>query len=73
MSKPSWGPRPTPKVAEPPSVDDFVKGEVAGKLVRINAQITPELRKRVKAGCVAEGLSITDVIIELLEKRFPRW
>ena len=72
MAKPSWGPRPTPKPSQTPSVDDFVKGELGGKLVRINAQITPELRKRVKTGCVAEGLSITDVLIELLEQRFPK-
>ena len=72
MAKPSWGPRPAAKAAQAPSVEDFVKGEAAGKLVRINAQITPELRKRVKAGCVAEGLSMTDVIIELLEQRFPK-
>ncbi len=72
MAKPSWGPRPTAKPAQAPSVDDFVKGELGGKLVRINAQITPELRRRVKVGCVAEGLSITDVLIELLEQRFPR-
>jgi hypothetical protein len=55
-----------------PSVDDFVKGESAGRLVRINAQIPADLRKRVKAGCATEGVSMTDVIIELLEQRFPR-
>ena len=39
---------------------------------RIHCIIPNELHKRVKLGCVLEGVSMTDVIAELLEARFPR-
>lgn len=67
----SWGKRPTTKsTAAAPSVEEFVNG--AGKTVRLNVLIPNELHKRVKMACVAEGVSMTDVVTEFLEARFPR-
>lgn len=59
------GPRETPRV------DEHLQVAPGESLVRINAQITPALHKRVKAGCAAEGISITQMLIEVLEARFP--
>ena len=73
MAKPSsWGKRPTSKAAAPskPSVDQFVSG--TGKTVRLNVLLPEELHKRVKSACAIEGVSMTDVVIEFLEQRFPK-
>jgi hypothetical protein len=70
----SWGNRPSKKkVAAAPAVaalDKFVNG---GKeeTARLNVEIPKALRARVKARCAMEGREIKDVVIELLEKRFP--
>lgn len=69
----SWGKRPTSKPAATdavPSIEQFVSG--AGKPVRLNVLIPEELHKRVKSACAIERVSMTDVVVELLEARFPK-
>jgi hypothetical protein len=39
--------------------------------VRMNFIIPADLHKRFKVGCANEGVSMTDVVVEFLEKRFP--
>jgi hypothetical protein len=51
-------------------VDEFVNG--TGKTVRLNVLIPVDLHKRVKATCAMEGLSMTEVVTEFLEQRFPK-
>ena len=74
MSQPtanSWGQRPsTKKTPAAADLDKFVSG---GKeeTVRLNVEIPKTLRARVKARCAMECRDIKDVVIELLEKRFP--
>ena len=46
--------------------------EEAGKPARLNFVIPSELHKRVKAACASEGVSMTDVVVEFLQSRFPR-
>jgi len=71
MAKSSWGARPTAKrVAEVPSLDKFVKG--SAETVRLNVLIPTELHRRVKSACAVEGVSMTEVVIEFLESRFPK-
>lgn len=55
-----------------PSVSRRTRPPAERELVRINAQIPPALHRRVKAGCAAKGISITDMLIEVLEARFPK-
>jgi len=70
----SWGERPSTKkpVAEVRSsdLDRFVSGH-KNDAVRLNVQIPRSLRSRVKVGCAREGREIKDVVVELLEQRFP--
>ena len=67
----SWGKRPTSKVtAAAPSIDQFVNGPE--KTVRLNVLIPLELHKRVKSACAIEGVSMSEVVLELLEQRFPK-
>lgn len=72
----SWGQKPSRKAEAQPSsravLDAFVNpgaAKVATK--RLNADIPAGLHARVKAGCALEGRDITEVLIELLEARFP--
>jgi len=53
-----------------PSVDLLVKQSV--ETVRLNCLIPADLHRRVKAGCANEGVSMTDVVVEFLEGRFPK-
>jgi hypothetical protein len=72
-AKSSWGARPSKKKTEPPSSadqDQFVNGD-KGKSARLNVQIPKTLHTRVKVRCAMEERDIKDVVIELLEKRFP--
>ncbi len=67
-----WGKRPTSKPTNVvPSMDEFVTGR-AEKPARLNFVIPTELHKRVKAACASEGVSMTDVVVEFLETRFPK-
>jgi hypothetical protein len=40
--------------------------------VRLNCLIPADLHRRVKTGCANEGVSMTDVVVEFLEGRFPK-
>jgi hypothetical protein len=55
------GKRPTLKTAD-----------AAPTTVRLNCLIPADLHKRVKTACANEGVSMTDVVVEFLEGRFPR-
>ena len=70
----TWGKRPIVKQSEStPSLDSFVKGNgAADPTSRFHCILPAELHKRVKAACAIEGTSMTDVVVELLEARFPR-
>jgi hypothetical protein len=75
-ASPSWGQRPSAKktAAGTADLDKFVSGGKLGakeEAVRLNVEIPKALRARVKARCALEGREIKDVVIELLEKRFP--
>jgi len=71
----NWGKRPSKKAeAQKPSasaLDTFVNPAKDRPTKRLNADIPAALHARVKAGCALEGRDITEVLIELLEKRFP--
>lgn len=68
----SWGKRPTDKPPNAvPTMDEFVSGRTE-KPARLNFVIPNELHKRVKAACANEGVSMTDVVVEFLESRFPK-
>ena len=65
-SRPARGPR---KKAD--ALDAFVRERDEGKTKRLNAEIPAALHARVKSSCALEGRDMTQVVIELLEKRFP--
>ncbi len=68
----NWGKRPAIRpAAVAPTVDEFVNGR-ASKAARLNFVIPADLHKRVKAACATEGVSMTDVVVEFLETRFPK-
>ena len=72
MPPPKWGSRPArgPKNSAD-SLDAFVRAGDEGKTKRLNAEIPAALHARVKSGCALEGRDMTQVVIELLEQRFP--
>ena len=72
MPPPDWGSRPArgPK-NRTDSLDAFVRAQDEGKTKRLNAEIPAALHARVKSGCALEGRDMTQVVIELLEQRFP--
>jgi hypothetical protein len=55
------GQRPASKIAD-----------AAPTTVRLNCLIPSDLHKRVKIACAKEGVSMTDVVVEFLEGRFPK-
>jgi hypothetical protein len=67
--KKGWGQRPTDKPK--PTVEEFVSGST-GKTIRLNVLLPEELHRRVKASCAMEGVSMSDVVVEFLEGRFPK-
>jgi hypothetical protein len=73
----SWGAKPSKKAVEenlPASkaaLDRFVNPETAKPTKRLNAEIPADLHARIKAQCALDGRDMTDVLIELLESRFP--
>ena len=70
MPPTKWGIRPgrTPE-RKAGSLNAFVRARRETK--RLNADIPAALHVRVKAGCALEGRDMTEVLIELLEQRFP--
>ena len=72
MPQPKWGSRPARgprKKAD--ALDTFVRARDEAKTKRLNAEIPAALHARVKSGCALEGRDMTQVVIELLEQRFP--
>lgn len=72
MPPPKWGSRPARcpnKNAD--ALDAFVRAGDEAKTKRLNAEIPAALHARVKSGCAPEGRDMTQVVIELLEQRFP--
>ena len=72
MPPAKWGSRPArgaKKNAD--ALDAFVRAKEEGKTKRLNAEIPAALHARVKSGCALEGRDMTQVLIELLEQRFP--
>lgn len=71
----SWGQKPSRKADAQPTnraaLDAFVNPGGAKATKRLNADIPADLHARVKAGCALEGRDITEMLIELLEGRFP--
>ncbi len=72
MPPPKWGSRPArgPK-NDPGAVDAFVRAKHGGRTKRLNAEIPAALHARVKSACALERRDMTQVVIELLEERFP--
>jgi predicted HicB family RNase H-like nuclease len=71
MDKPRWGKRPEPQSVSIQSIEEFVNGKGTGKPKRLNVVVSADLHRRIKVGCSQEGVSITELLIEMLEKRFP--
>jgi hypothetical protein len=68
-----WGSRPSKKNPGAAGADDLDKFVSGGKteMARLNVEIPKALRARVKSRCAMEGREMKDVVIELLEQRFP--
>ena len=73
MSQPTakWGPRPSSTRKVPSAADQLDKFVSGRKTKRLNVEIPAALHTRLKAQCAMEGREIRDVVIELLEQRFP--
>ena len=72
MSPPKWGSRPArgPK-NRAAALETFVRARDEVKTKRLNCEIPAALHARVKSACALEGRDMTQVVIELLERRFP--
>jgi predicted HicB family RNase H-like nuclease len=64
--------RPTSKSATKNARSADESASAPAKTVRLNVLISPALHKRVKIACAIEGVSMTDVVTEFLEKRFSK-
>lgn len=72
MPAAKWGTRPSRgSRGKAAALDAFVHDGDKGRTKRLNAEIPAALHARVKSGCALEGRGITQVVIELLEQRFP--
>lgn len=69
----NWGQRPGKKPVAPDALDKFVSGGKGTKAdtVRLNIDVPRQMRNRIKASCATEGRNMNDVLIEMLEERFP--
>jgi hypothetical protein len=69
-----WGDRPSKSKPVTPNaltaLDAFVSTP-KGDVKRLNVDIPTALHRRVKARCAMAGQEMKEVIIELLEQRFP--
>ena len=69
----TWGNRPS-KHAQAPSAaalpaDSFVHGKE--QVIRLNLNIPRSLHVRIKSGCALQSKNMKEVIMELLEAKFP--
>ena len=72
MPPPEWGARPARgRKNGPDTLEAFVRARDEGRTKRLNAEIPAALHARVKSECALEGRDMTQVVIELLEQRFP--
>ena len=72
MPAANWGTRPARgSKGKAAALAAFVRDSDKGRTKRLNAEIPAALHARVKSGCALEGRGITQVVIELLEQRFP--
>ena len=72
MPPPEWGSRPaTARKNRADALEAFVRARDEGRTKRLNCEIPAALHARVKSGCALEGRDMTQVVIELLEQRFP--
>jgi hypothetical protein len=70
----NWGQRPGKKPAAPPdALDKFVSGgkDAKADTVRLNIDVPRQMRNRIKASCATAGRNMNEVLIEMLEERFP--
>ena len=72
MPAAKWGTRPArSSKGKAAALDAFVRDSDTGKTKRLYAEIPASLHARVKSGCALEGRNMTQIVIELLEQRFP--
>ena len=72
MPAAKWGSRPRRGLEKNAhALDAFVHATAKGRTKRFNAEIPAKLHARVKSACALEGRDMTQVVIELLEQRFP--
>lgn len=70
--KVTFGSQPRPKTEVAPTPEQWVEQRtVDEKMKRMTFDVPESLHKRVKAGCALRGVTIRDVILELLEREFP--
>lgn len=55
------------KAAEAPARD----GDTAGFTARLTIDVTPELRGRIKIAAFRRGITVADMLRELLAREFP--
>ncbi|MYB53178.1 MAG: hypothetical protein F4X77_13425 [Acidobacteriia bacterium] len=72
MPAPKWGSRPAKgRKNRAAALDALVRARDEGKTKRLNAAIPASLHARVKSARALEGRDRTQVVIALLEQRFP--
>lgn len=69
----NWGQRPSKKTAaqQTTALDNFVHASKDTAIKRLNLNVPARLHARIKAQCALEGRDMTEVLIEILEARFP--
>lgn len=68
----TFGSQPRTKPETASGAEQWVENRTAEeKNKRMTVDVPESLHRRVKAGCAVRGVSIRDVILELLEHEFP--
>lgn len=67
-----FGSRPKTQPEIAPTPEAWVENRTADeKQKRMTFDVPESLHKRVKIGCAGRGVTIRDMILELLEREFP--
>lgn len=66
----TFGSRPKAKATKPETLEEWAGDEPKKK--RITFDVPPELHGRIKAVSAIRGVTIKDLVIELLEREFPK-